>query len=237
MENINIPVLSVRNLCKYYGDGDSRVVALDDVSFDIQPSRLIVVLGQSGSGKSTLLNMLGGMDRFDSGDVKYKNISLSEMNDRLLTDYRRNAVGFVFQSFNLIAGLTAKENVKLTAKKNDPDTAMKALELVDLKDKADKYPSQLSGGQQQRVSIARALAKEPELFLCDEPTGALDTQTGKTVLLTLEKLVREYGKTMIIVTHNTEIAKIADRIIRMKNGKIISDELNTEISSVNDIIW
>lgn len=229
--------LKVRDLCKTYGEGDSCVAALDHVDLDVDRSQMIVVLGNSGSGKSTLLNMLGGIDRFDSGSVCVNGAELSAMNDKELTTYRRNTVGFVFQSFNLIAGLTARENVALTADSKNPVAVTEALETVGLSDKADKYPSQLSGGQQQRVSLARALAKDPEFFLCDEPTGALDSQTGRIVTRYLLKLVREYGKTMIIVTHNQEIAKLADRVIRMKNGQIISDEKNQSVMNVDDLEW
>lgn len=237
MEIKNDAFLIVRDLCKTYGEGDSRVAALNRVNMDVKRSQMIVVLGNSGSGKSTLLNMLGGMDLFDSGSVRFKGDELSSMNDKELTAYRRNTVGFVFQSFNLISGLTAKENVALTADPKNPRADAEALETVGLSEKADKYPSQLSGGQQQRVAVARALAKDPEFFLCDEPTGALDSQTGRIVMEYLEKLVREYGKTMIIVTHNHEIAKIADRVIYMKNGQIISDEENPSIMKVDDLEW
>lgn len=237
MESKKEPFISVKDVCKTYGEGDARVAALDHIDLDIEESQLIVVLGNSGCGKSTLLNMLGGMDRYDSGSVRFNGAELGKMSDKKLTAYRRNTVGFVFQSFNLIAGLTAKENVSLTADPKEPDAVKNALETVGLSDKADSYPSQLSGGQQQRVSIARALAKKPEFFLCDEPTGALDSQTGRVVMEYLEKLVREYGKTMIIVTHNQEIARLADRIIHMKNGQIISNEVNTSIMKVNEIEW
>lgn len=237
MEEKKEPFISVKDVCKTYGEGDARVAALDHVDLDIGKSQLIVVLGNSGCGKSTLLNILGGMDRYDSGSVWFNGTELGKINDKKLTAYRRNTVGFVFQSFNLIAGLTAKENVALTADSKDADAVKNALETVGLSDKADSYPSQLSGGQQQRVSIARALAKNPEFFLCDEPTGALDSQTGRVVMEYLVKLVREYGKTMIIVTHNQEIARLADRIIHMKNGQIISNEVNTSILEVNEIDW
>lgn len=237
MESKKEPFISVKDVCKTYGEGDARVAALDHIDLDIEESQLIVVLGNSGCGKSTLLNMLGGMDRYDSGSVRFNGTELGKMSDKKLTAYRRNTVGFVFQSFNLIAGLTAKENVSLTADPKEPAAVKNALETVGLSDKADSYPSQLSGGQQQRVSIARALAKNPEFFLCDEPTGALDSQTGRVVMEYLEKLVREYGKTMIIVTHNQEIARLADRIIHMKNGQIISNEVNTSIMKVNEIEW
>ena len=237
MATKNGTFLEVRDLCKSYGEGDSRVAALDHVDLDVARSQLIVVLGNSGSGKSTLLNMLGGMDRFDSGSVRVNGVELMSMSDRELTAYRRNTVGFVFQSFNLISGLTAKENVALTADPARRGAVDRALEAVGLSDKANRYPAQLSGGQQQRVSIARALAKDPEFFLCDEPTGALDSRTGKTVMECLEKLVREYGRTMIIVTHNREIARIADRIIIMKNGQIIRNGINPSVVKVDDLEW
>lgn len=237
MQNENNILITVKDLCKSYGEGDSRVAALDNVCLEIGRGELTAVLGNSGSGKSTLLNMLGGMDSFDSGSVRVDGREIGKLNDKALTDYRKNTVGFVFQSFNLIAGLTAKENVALTAVHSKPRITEESLKIVGLSDKADRYPSQLSGGQQQRVSIARALAKEPELFLCDEPTGALDTETGKMVLECLVSLVRDYGKTMIIVTHNRDIARIADKIIRMKNGKIIDDSVNTEKISVDEIEW
>lgn len=230
-------ILRARGLSKTYGSGDSLVQALDQVDLDVRRGELIAVLGNSGSGKSTLLNMLGGMDRFDSGSIMAGDRELAEMSDTELTDYRRHTIGFVFQSFNLISELTARENVALTTSGKNRQIPDKALELVGLSDKTDRYPAQLSGGQQQRVSIARALAKNPDIFLCDEPTGALDSETGSSVLRCLEELVREYGKTMIIVTHNQEIAKIADRTIIMKNGKIISDQKNERICSVEELDW
>ncbi len=230
-------ILSAKDLCKSYGSGDSQVKALDMVSLDIYEGELIAILGNSGSGKSTLLNMLGGMDRFDSGEVTVGRLKLSSLDDRRLTAYRRDKVGFVFQSFNLISELTAKENIALTAKPEDRDVADRMLKLVGLEDRADNYPAQLSGGQQQRVSIARALAKDPDIFLCDEPTGALDSETGKNVLLLLEQLVRKHKKTILIVTHNQEISKIADRTVVMKNGMITDDRKNENVLSVNDVEW
>ena len=230
-------ILSTRDLCKSYGNADNPVKALDMVNLDIYEGELVAILGNSGSGKSTLLNMLGGMDRFDSGQVFAGDIELSLLDDKRLTNYRRSRVGFVFQSFNLIAELTAKENVALSADPKARGIAEQMLALVGLGEKADSYPPQLSGGQQQRVSIARALAKNPEIFLCDEPTGALDSETGKTVLLLLEQLVREHGKTILIVTHNQEISKIADRTIVMKNGKVIADNRNEKVLSVDEVEW
>ncbi len=237
MEYRSNVLIKVKDLCKSYGEGDSRVMALDHVSLEFGRGQLTAVLGNSGSGKSTLLNMLGGMDSFDSGSIIVDGKDLGKMNDKALTAYRRDTVGFIFQSFNLIAGLTAKENVELTAVRGKPGIALQALNIVGLAGRENRYPSQLSGGQQQRVSIARALAKDPELLLCDEPTGALDTVTGKTVLECLVDLVHNYGKTMILVTHNQDIAKTADRIIRMKNGMIIDDRINENKLSVQEIEW
>ena len=233
----NEPVITVKGLCKSYGSAGSRTVALDHVDQCVYRGEMVAILGNSGCGKTTLLNMIGGMDPFDEGSVIAGGCELASLNDRKLTDYRRRAVGFVFQSFNLISELTAIENVALTAKKDDKDISMRMLGTVGLADKAKSYPYQLSGGQQQRVSIARALAKDPEFFLCDEPTGSLDSETGKTVLECLEKLVRELGKTVVIVTHNQEIARIADRTIVMKNGRITEDTVNDHVLSVSEAAW
>lgn len=234
MKNV---VLRAEKLCKTYGKGDNCVRALDDVSLDVYEGEMLAILGNSGSGKSTLLNMLGGMDRFDSGSVAAGDLELGRLNDKGLTKYRKDKIGFVFQSFNLIAELSARENVSLTADRHDPGIVDRMLELVGLSHKADSYPPQLSGGQQQRISIARALAKNPELLLCDEPTGALDSETGKMILVCLEKLVREHGKTVVIVTHNKEITKMSDRYIVMKNGRILETRENPSILSANEIEW
>ena len=214
-------LLEADHLWKSYGKGAAKVDALADVSLKIYNGELLTILGSSGSGKSTLLNSLGGMDKPDRGMINCGGLDLCQMNDRALTSYRKKNIGFVFQSFNLIAELTAKENVALTADTaNDPYIVEKVFDMVGLKEKMKNYPSQLSGGQQQRVSIARALAKNPSLLLCDEPTGALDYETGKQILVELEKLVRKHGKTVVIVTHTQEIGKMSDRIIKMRNGKI-----------------
>ena len=197
-----------------------------------------MILGYSGSGKSTLLNMLGGMDQPDSGSMLFKGKEITGANDRELTAYRKQHVGFIFQNFNLIPELTAMENVDLTADKSeDPQISAKMLELTGLADKADAYPSQMSGGQQQRVSIARALAKKSELLLCDEPTGALDSETGRQILIQLEELVRIHGRTIVIVTHTREISRMADRTIILKNGKIEAEEINGQIISAREIEW
>jgi putative ABC transport system ATP-binding protein len=231
-------ILSVRNLVKTYGKGQSLVRALDDVSLDIREGELLAVLGSSGSGKSTLLNMLGGMDQPDSGSILFSGTELSGAGDRELTRYRKEHVGFIFQNFNLIPELTALENVDLTADKTeDPKISEHMLELVGLPDKTEAYPSQMSGGQQQRVSIARALAKRPSLLLCDEPTGALDSETGRQILIQLEELVRIHGRTVVIVTHTRETGRMADRIIEIRNGKIVREEKNGQIVSAREIAW
>lgn len=231
-------ILCAKDLCKTYGKGEAAVHALDHVSLDIYDGELLCILGSSGSGKSTLLNMLGGMDQPDSGKIEIGGKDLSRMKDKELTRYRREDIGFVFQSFNLITELTAKENVAMTADASKGSGIVKEmLELVGLGAKLDSYPTQMSGGEQQRVSIARALAKDPRLLLCDEPTGALDYETGKQILIALEKLVRQYGKTVVIVTHTQEIGRMADRVIRMRSGRIIEQFENAEPVSAEIMEW
>lgn len=228
-------ILRANQLYKTYGSGESAVTALSGVSLAINDGELLVILGSSGSGKSTLLNMLGGMDRPDEGTVYYKNEDIFIDGDKSMTAYRRNHIGFVFQSFNLIAELTALENVRLTA--ISQEAAERALVQVGLENRMNAYPGKFSGGQQQRISIARALAKDTSILLCDEPTGALDYETGKQILELLEKLCRKEHKTIVIVTHTQEIGKMADRVIRMRNGKIIQTIINTEPMSAKDIEW
>ena len=231
-------ILTARHLVKTYGKEQSLVRALDDVSLEIRAGELLAILGSSGSGKSTLLNMLGGMDRPDSGSIAFSGTDISGANDRELTRYRKQHVGFIFQNFNLIPELTALENVDLTADKTeDPKISERMLELVGLPDKMDAYPAQMSGGQQQRVSIARALAKRPALLLCDEPTGSLDSETGQQILIQLEELVRLHGRTVVIVTHTRETGRMADRIIEIRNGKIVREEKNGQIVSAREIAW
>ncbi len=231
-------LLQAQGLCKTYGSGQSAVKALDDLSLNIYKGELLVILGSSGSGKSTLLNMLGGMDRPDKGTLRFRGKEISRLNDRGLTDYRYRNIGFIFQSFNLIAELTVWENVALTADLSQgADIVSRTLEMVGLSEKQDAYPSQLSGGQQQRTSIARALAGKSALLLCDEPTGALDYETGKSILIQLENLTREYGKTVVIVTHTQEIGKMADRVIRMKDGRIIEEMQNDQPVPAASIEW
>ena len=231
-------IIDAQHLRKTYGKGDAKVFALADVSLKVYDGELLTILGSSGSGKSTLLNSIGGMDLPESGIINYCGQDICQMNDRSLTAYRRKHVGFVFQSFNLIAELTAKENVNLTADTADtPDIVEKVFDIVGLKEKMNYYPPQLSGGQQQRVSIARALAKNPSLLLCDEPTGALDYETGKQILVELERLVRQHGKTIVIVTHTQEIGKMSDRIIKMRNGRITEVIENTDPVPAANIEW
>lgn len=231
-------LLSAEHLMKTYKMDRNQTVALNDVSLDIRCGELLVIFGSSGSGKSTLLNMLGGMDQPDSGTVRVAGLTVSGMNDRDLTRYRKQHVGFVFQNFNLISELTALENVSLTADSTeDPDIAQHMLDMVGLGDRLSSYPTQMSGGQQQRVSIARALAKQPSLLLCDEPTGALDSETGRQILILLEELVRVHGKTVVIVTHTREVGRMADRIVTIRNGKITETEKNEQIISAREIEW
>ena len=228
-------ILHADNLYKTYGSDESAVTALSGVSLEIRDGELLVILGSSGSGKSTLLNMLGGMDRPDEGTVTYRGEDIFKDGDKSMTAYRRNHIGFVFQSFNLIAELTALENVRLTAVR--PEAAEEALMQVGLGDRMNAYPGKFSGGQQQRISIARALAKETDILLCDEPTGALDYETGKQILELLEKLCRQQHKTIVIVTHTQEISRMADRVIRMRSGKITGITENEEPASAKDIEW
>lgn len=239
MRDTSHPLLHAEGLVKTYGSGQGKVVALNHVDLDIYDGELLVILGSSGSGKSTMLNMLGGMDRPDDGSIFFMGMSISSLKDRGLTQYRHDNIGFVFQSFNLIAELTVKENVALTANASqDKDfLVQETLQMLGLWEKRNNYPSQLSGGQQQRVSIARALAKQSSILLCDEPTGALDFETGKQILVQLEELCRAHGKTIVIVTHTQEIGKMADRVIRMRDGRIIEETVNEHPISAKTIEW
>jgi len=228
-------LLSACNVFKTYGEGDGCTTALNDVSFDIYKGELLVVLGSSGSGKSTLLNVIGGMDRPNKGSVVVNGLDIALFNDVNLTLYRRNSIGFVFQNFNLIPELTVFENVCLV---NADKEAVKAvLETVGLYSKKDRYPSQLSGGEQQRVSIARAIVRDNPILLCDEPTGALDYETGRQILIELEKICRSFGKTVVIVTHTREIGLMADRVLVMRNGEIIKETVNEHIVTAENIEW
>lgn len=223
---------------KTYGSGNAQVRALDGVSFFIDQGEFCVLLGSSGAGKTTLLNMLGGMDTITSGKIEFDGRDVSALNRRELAEYRRHDVGFVFQFYNLIPNLTALENVEIAAQLcKNPIPAAEALRMVGLAERADHFPAQLSGGEQQRVAIARALAKNPRLLLCDEPTGALDYVTGKAILKLLYDLSRERNTTVIMITHNQAIAPMADRIIRIRSGKIESNEINSRVVPIDRIEW
>lgn len=223
---------------KYYGENEARIAALDHVSFTIEAAQLTVILGPSGAGKSTLLNLLGGMDQASSGKIYVNGTLISEMKEKELADYRGEHIGFVFQFYNLIANLTAYENVALMKEiRKESMDAKEALHRVGLDLQQQKFPSQLSGGEQQRVAIARALAKQPTLLLCDEPTGALDSETGCTVLQVLSDMVKKQGKSVVIVTHNAAIANMADRIFYMKNGKIERMEEQAHPCRVDEVNW
>ena len=209
------------NVKKVYDNGQLKVTAIQNVNFKINKGELVVILGQSGAGKSTLLNLIGGMDYVTEGSLIINGKDIAKYNKRELIQFRRNNIGFVFQFYNLMPNLTAKENVELaTELKRDALNPVEVLKSVGLEDKLDHFPSQLSGGEQQRVSIARAVAKNSDIILCDEPTGALDYETGKGILSLLSKQARELGKTVIIVTHNQALAEMADHLIRIKNGTI-----------------
>ncbi len=232
------PVFHVRELLRVYGEGEAAVTALRGVDLDLFASELIVLLGASGSGKSTLLNQLGGLDSPTSGTLHYRGWDLGHADEKALTNFRRDAVGFVFQAYNLIPSLTARENVALiTEICADPMAPEDALQLVGLASRMDHFPAQLSGGEQQRVAIARAIAKRPAVLLCDEPTGALDVHTGITVLEAIEHINRELGTLTVIITHNAILADMADRIFNLSDGRIIQARTNTQRGSVRDLAW
>ncbi|MGB1837317.1 MAG: ABC transporter ATP-binding protein [Marinobacter adhaerens] len=231
-------VFQTRGLTKTYDQGEVQVHALRGVDLDLYGGELIVMLGASGSGKSTLLNILGGLDVPSTGEVRYRDFDLSTAGDRELTRYRREHVGFVFQFYNLIPSLTARENVAaVTEIATNPMTPEEALELVGLKSRIDHFPAQLSGGEQQRVAIARAIAKRPDVLLCDEPTGALDSATGVLVLEALDKANRETGTTTVIITHNASIAGMADRVITLSDGNISGERLNERRQDPRTLSW
>ena len=231
--------ITFENVCKYYQTGDNVVKAVDNVSFTIEKGEFCVVLGPSGAGKTTILNLLGGMDKATSGTITVGGKAITGLRGPQLTEYRRHDVGFVFQFYNLMPNLTALENVELARQvcpkdALDPKTVM---EQVGLGARLHNFPAQLSGGEQQRVSIARALCKNPALLLCDEPTGALDSKTGVQVLKLLSYLCQTYGTTVVVITHNAQIAPLANRVIRMKNGSVASIELCDTPAQVEDIAW
>ena len=231
-------VFAVKGLSKVYDMGEIRVTALSGVDLTLSAGELVVLLGPSGSGKSTLLNILGGLDHPSAGRFSYRGRDLTSATDRELTDFRRYHVGFVFQFYNLIPSLTARENVAaVTEIAKQPMTPEEALALVGLKDRFDHFPAQLSGGEQQRVAIARAIAKNPAVLLCDEPTGSLDSKTGSVVLAALERINQELGTTTVLITHNAVIAAMADRVIKLADGRIVGIERPPERLAAADLRW
>ncbi|NBU25280.1 MAG: ABC transporter ATP-binding protein [Gammaproteobacteria bacterium] len=238
MTSARPPVFEVRGLERTYGEGAAAVHALRGIDLHIDPGELLVLLGPSGSGKSTLLNILGGLDRPTGGSVRFGDLDLGAADDAALTDYRRHHVGFVFQFYNLIASLTARENVELvTEVADDPMPADEALRLVGLGERLTHFPAQLSGGEQQRVAIARAIAKRPTVLLCDEPTGALDVETGIRVLESLVRINETLGTTTLLITHNADIARVGDRVVRFADGRVRSDEANPARVAPSELRW
>lgn len=230
--------IEAKNIIKSYKTGDTVFNALNNINFNINKGEFVVILGPSGAGKTTLLNLLGGMDYITSGSLIIDNKELFNSDEKKLTLYRRTDVGFVFQFYNLMPNLTAKENIELSNELNPNSLdAITCLENVGLNGKENNFPSQLSGGEQQRVSIARAIAKNPKILLCDEPTGALDINTGIQILKLLKDIAKKENKTVIIVTHNSAIKEMADHVLYIKNGQIFKDEYNLSPKEVEDIIW
>ncbi|MBE6501575.1 MAG: ABC transporter ATP-binding protein [Methanobrevibacter thaueri] len=231
-------IIEFKNVDKIYKTGDHILKAMDNVNFTIDEGEFVVILGPSGAGKSTLLNLLGGLDTVTSGQIIVNGNHVEEFDDNELTDYRANNVGFIFQFYNLIPNLTALENVELMSDIVDFNiNGLDVLESVDLKSHADQFPAQLSGGEQQRVSIARAVAKQPTMLLCDEPTGALDSKTGVLILNLLQDMSNSKGTTVVIVTHNAILAEAADKVIRIKNGQIESIVINENPKKITDLEW
>ena len=238
MDQPSAPVFRIRGLCKTYRTGEVEVQALRGVDFEASPGEFIVILGPSGSGKSTFLNIIGGLDSATSGEAWFKDHALTNQSEAALTRYRRDHVGFIFQFYNLVPSLTARENVKLVTEiAQHPMTPEDALALVGLSDRMDHFPAQLSGGEQQRVAIARAIAKRPDVLLCDEPTGALDSKTGIKVLEALTAVSAETGATTLVITHNAAIAAIADRVVNFANGTIASEQRNAARKAPSEVSW
>ena len=230
--------VELRNVKKVYQMGEVEIAAANGIDFYVEKGEFAVIVGASGAGKTTVLNILGGMDTATSGTVVVDGDNIVRYNQKKLTGYRRDDIGFVFQFYNLVPNLTALENVELALQIcKEPRDAEEVLKEVGLGDRLDNFPAQLSGGEQQRVSIARALAKNPKLLLCDEPTGALDYQTGKAILKLLQDMCREKGMTVIVITHNSALTPMADRVIHIKNGTVSAMELNTDPTPVEEIEW
>ncbi len=230
--------IELKNVVKSYTMGDVTIYANNGVNFKVNKGEFTVIVGASGAGKTTILNMLGGMDTPTSGTILVDGHNIATYDDKQLTDYRRDDIGFVFQFYNLVQNLTALENVELASQiSKDPLNSLDILERVGLGGRKDNFPAQLSGGEQQRVAIARAIAKNPKLLLCDEPTGALDYQTGKSILGLLRSMCDNYGMTVIVITHNSALAPMADQVIHLKNGKVERQEYNEHPESIDNIEW
>lgn len=230
--------VKLENITKIYHMGEVEIRAVDGIDFSIQKGEFVVIVGPSGAGKTTVLNILGGMDTASGGRITVDGQDITKYSERQLTGYRRDDIGFVFQFYNLIPNLTALENVEMALQIcRNPLNARAVLKEVGLEERMDNFPAQLSGGEQQRVSIARALAKNPKLLLCDEPTGALDYNTGKAILKLLQEMCREKGMTVIVITHNSALAPMADRLIKIKNGKVSSMKVNENPISIDEIEW
>lgn len=230
--------VKLENITKIYHMGEVEIRAVDGIDFSIQKGEFVVIVGPSGAGKTTVLNILGGMDTASGGRITVDGQDITKYSERQLTGYRRDDIGFVFQFYNLIPNLTALENVEMALQIcRNPLDARAVLKEVGLEERMDNFPAQLSGGEQQRVSIARALAKNPKLLLCDEPTGALDYNTGKAILKLLQEMCREKGMTVIVITHNSALAPMADRLVKIKNGKVSSMKVNENPISIDEIEW
>ena len=230
--------ITLENVVKRYRMGEVTITAVDNITFDINKGEFVIIVGPSGAGKTTVLNILGGMDACDGGTISVDGELVSGYNARRLTTYRRHDIGFVFQFYNLVPNLTALENVELAAQIcRDPLDAAQVLRSVGLEHRMSNFPAQLSGGEQQRVAIARALAKNPQLLLCDEPTGALDYNTGKAILKLLQDMSRQKGMTVVIITHNSALTAMADRVVQVKNGTVVSQAVNPAPVPVEEIEW
>ncbi len=239
-DDVNRQVVVARGLTKIYGEGDTAIKALDAVSFTINAGEFVVLLGPSGSGKTTLLNQIGALEPSTSGSLNVNGLEIAGMTDKERTEYRRSTVGFVFQFYNLIPTLTAQENVALIAEITGGDPEARSdtvLDSVGLTDRMGHFPGEMSGGQQQRVAIARSIVKDPPLLLCDEPTGALDLETGRTILDLLKSTTEGEDRTVFLVTHNSTIAEMADRVIRLRDGRIVGDEVNEHPTPASELRW
>lgn len=238
MKEENKSFLKVDGIVKTYGDNDNFNRVIDGISFELEKGVLCALLGPSGSGKSTLLNVIGGLENIDSGRVIVDGIDVTSLSSKKLTEYRREKLGFVFQFYNLIGDLNVKENIEVGAEiAGEPMDTHELINSLGLEEHWNKLPSQISGGQQQRCAIGRALVKKPKLLLCDEPTGALDYKTSKDILKLIEKIVEEYGTTVIIATHNEEITRMAQRILRIKDGKVVLDIINDDVKKASELEW